>query len=495
LVGDGSGGAEKMITLYPDQVELVDNTRNALRTNKSVLMQAATGAGKTVVIAYMFEAAAIKKRRSMMVVPRQELLSQTSNTFTEFGLKHSFVSAGHKYDPAAPSFIATSGTLVNRLDDAPDVDFLAIDETHYGSTALDKIIQHYKSKGTYIIGASATPCKTSGKGLGCWYDSMVQGKPVAWLIKNKRLSDYLIFGVDSPDLSGIKTTAGDYNRGQLAERMENDRILVGNVAAHYKQHALGKLNITFATSRDHARMLNQSFLGIGIPSAYVDGNTPHDERRKIFLSLARREILNVCNCELLTFGFDVASAAGMDVTIESISVARPTQSDALWRQICGRAMRYKDYPAFIFDHSGNHKRLGFPDDDHAWTLADQKRRTAKQQSEAELKIRQCPKCYLSHRPAPVCAYCGHVYPVKPREIETVDGELTQLKRGGFSGEGISVPMDVVEERNCRTREDWERLAVKRGYKSPTVWAEIRLAAREKRKPNYGIAMSRRKLFA
>lgn len=478
-----------MITLFQDQIELVNATRNALRTNKSVLMQAATGAGKTVCIAYMFESAAEKNRRAMMVVPRQELLSQTSNTFTEFGLEHSFVSAGHKYDPSAPSFIATSGTLVNRLDDAPEVDFLAVDETHYGDRALDKIIQHYKTKGTYIIGASATPCKTSGKGLGCWYDSMVQGKPVSWLIENKRLSDYFIYGVDNPDLSGIKTTAGDYNRGELAERMENDRILVGNVAAHYQKHAMGKLNVTFATSREHSRMLNQSFLDAGIPSACVDGETPHEERRLIFSALGRREILNVCNCELLTFGFDLSSAAGMDVTVESISVARPTQSIALWMQIVGRALRYKTEHALIFDHSGNCRRLGFPDDDREWTLADQKRRTAKQQAEAEIKIRQCPKCYCNHRPAPVCPACGEVYPVKPRQIEEVDGELTKLERGSNKK---TPDWSLI---NAKSREQLEKLAVERGYKSPAIWAEIRIAAREHRKPDFKVAMARRKMFA
>ena len=479
-----------MIRLYPDQVELVDSLRNALRKDKSVLLQAVTGSGKTIVVSHLFERAMHRKKRSMMLVPRQELLSQTSNTFSKFDIPHSFISAGRKYDPRSNSFVATVGALLNRLDTAPDIDFLAVDETHYGSTSLDKIIKHYKSRGTYIIGLSATPQKLSGKGLGCWYDSMVEGRSVSWLIENKRLSKYIMLAPDTPDMTGIKTTAGDYNHSELADKMENDRVLIGNVVNHYQKHANGKLNVTFGVSRKHSEMLNQSFLDAGIPSAYVDGTTPHDERRRIFRALANHEILNVCNCELLTFGFDLASAAEMDVTIESISVGRPSQSLAMIMQIYGRVLRYKDYPAIIFDHSGNVRRHGFPDDDRNWTLADRKRRSQKQESdEADEKIRQCQKCYAVHRPAPVCPYCGFVYHVKPREIEQVEGDLQQVTR-----QTRASPKIDREVSGTRTRESLEQIATERGYKNPSVWAEIRLAAREGRKPNYALAMARRKRY-
>ncbi|MGL5011047.1 MAG: DEAD/DEAH box helicase family protein, partial [Paracoccaceae bacterium] len=36
------------LTLYPDQQDLIERTRAAMRGNKSVLVQAATGSGKTV---------------------------------------------------------------------------------------------------------------------------------------------------------------------------------------------------------------------------------------------------------------------------------------------------------------------------------------------------------------------------------------------------------------------------------------------------------------
>lgn len=456
------------IDLYDDQIELMNDVRVALRTSKSVLMQAATGFGKSVVTSYMFESAIAKGKRVMMVVPRRQLLSQMSNNFSEFGIKHSFVAAGKEHKENQNAYVATSGSLVNRLDKAPQVDLVAIDETHHGQAAIDSIIKHYRNLGSYIIGLSATPMKTSGRGLGCWYDKMVCGKSIRWLIDNKRLSEYRLFAPYSPDLSQIKTLAGDYHHGELSEFAENNKALIGNVAEHYYKHAMGRINVTFGVSRKHAILLNQAFLGLGIPSAYVDGETPDDERKMIFKSLAKREILNVCNCELLTYGFDLSLAAEMPVTIESLSIARSTKSLPLLMQIFGRVLRYKDYPAIIFDHSGSTGRLGLPDDDRSWSLADTIKK--KKDEKPEVSIRQCSLCYAVHRPAPKCPSCGFVYPIKSREIQEEDGELNE----------IDIRARIKKEvKAAKTEEDLIKLAEQRGYKNPSGWAYIIMRERNK----------------
>lgn len=463
-----------MITLYPDQEILLNKTRLALTRSKSVLMQLVTGGGKTVVTASMFKSAVAKDKRAMMVMPRHQLLNQTHDLFNSFNIDHSFFASGYAYNPHSKVFIATTETLARRLDRAPMVDLIAIDETHFGSVSLDKIINYYKKAGSYVIGLSATPKRTDGRGLGCWYDEMVSGENMHWLIDNKRLSQYRLFAPNTPDLTGIKKTAGDYNRHDLSERMEQDRVLIGNAVEHYRRHAMGRLNVAFCTSIKHSQIVAQSFCDAGIPAAHVDGETDKNELRRIICKFARREILTLTCCDLLTFGFDLANAAGIDVTVESLSDLRPTQSLALQLQKWGRALRYKDYPALIFDHSGNAQRFGLPDAEHEWSLLDDKRGTGSEK-EKSVDCRQCPKCDYVHVPAPICPNCGHVYEIKNREIEERDGELQEITE-------IKIKVDRKKRRAaCKTLDELIAFAEQEGYKNPMQWAVKWWSMREKYK--------------
>ncbi len=455
-----------MIELYSDQIALLDKTRQAMSRHRAVLMQAATGFGKTVCTASMFATAIGKERRCLFIVPRREILRQASNTLHDFSIPHSFIAAGYEYDPNSYMHVATVETLTRRLDKAPDKDLVVIDETHHGSAGLDRIVKRYKSSGSYLIGLSATPTRLDGRGLGCWYDEMACGESVSWLIQNGRLSQYRLFAPDRPDLSGIATVAGDYARGQLADRLEHDTYLVGHAVDTYYRHAIGRLNVTFCASRKHSAITNQKFRDAGIPSACVDGETPDDERSRIFKAFAKRELLNVCNVDLLTFGFDLSSAAGMDVTVESMSDLRPTKSLALQMQKYGRVLRKKDFPALIFDHSNNAEQHGLPDDDRDWSLADQVREK-RDSTEKPISIRQCPKCDRCHRPAPACPECGHVYVITSREIKEVEGELKEV-----SAEEMKRRTEErkAENRSAKTLDDLIQLGYRRGYKSPEAWA-------------------------
>lgn len=409
-----------------------------------MLMQAATGSGKTIMGADIIHGSRNKGTRSMMIVPRLELLNQSAKTFNEYHIPFSYCASGYQMNPYAKTFLATTGTLINRIKagTAPEVNLVIPDETHYGGAGLDFIIQYYKKRGAYGIGLSATPARLDGKGLGCWYNDMVCGESVGWLIDNKRLSDFRLFSPSSPNLEGIKTVGGDYAKGQLAERMEADSVLVGDAVKHYRDHALGRLNVAYCTSRKHSEIVAGKFRDAGIPAATIDGTTPEDERRRIIRAFAKREILVLANCELLTFGFDLSAASGMDVTVEAMSDLRPTKSLALQMQKWGRVLRRKDYPALIFDHGGNAMAHGLPDSEREWSLADRPKKERAGDGEKSEPVRQCEggfpnkdltgermrPCYHTHRPAPRCPNCGAWYEIDSRMVQQVDGELVEISR-------------------------------------------------------------------
>jgi DNA repair protein RadD len=452
------------------QSDVVSRVKSGMFRHKWQLLQLPTGGGKTFTAGYMVNQARQKGNTCWFVVPRRELLKQTAESYSSVGIPFSYVAAGYTYNPYSKVQLCTVGSLAKRLDRVAPPKLAFIDECHYGSNQLGQIIQWLKDHGSYGIGLSATPSRTDGRGLGMWFDAMVEGPTPGELIRRGELSEYRLFGVDAPDMSGIRTVAGDYAKGQLADKMEQDRVLVGSAVSHYRKHAMGRLNVTFCASVKHAEIVADSFRQGGVPAACIHGGQDDAERSRLIKAFARRELLVLTSCQLLTFGFDLSSAAQMDVTVECISDLQPTQSLAMQLQKYGRALRKKDFPAMIFDHAGNASRHGFPDDEREWSLADREKRGGGN-SEPTQPIRQCGECFFVHRPAPVCPNCGYVYPVQSRIIDEVEGELHELER----------ERERKAERQAqgmaKTYPELVARAVLKGYKNPHGWARAVLDGR------------------
>lgn len=452
-----------MITLFPDQQRSIDKLRASLSRHKSVLLQGETGSGKSVMASYMIAGSQAKGLKSAFVVPRRDLLSQMSGTFTSFDISHSFVAQGKPFNPFSQTHICTVGTLANKLKlIQPNVIFF--DEAHFGDTQLNKLIAYYQSMGAYTIGLSATPEKTNGQGLDEYYSDMVIGPTIRELINLKRLSDYRLFAPSKPDLSRIKTVNGDYARSELASYMEHESFLMGDAVKHYQAHAAGKLNVSFCTSIKHSQMTAEMFNEAGIPSVHMDGETPDDDRKRIARAFARRELLNICSVDLLTFGYDLASASGIKgAVIESISDLRPTKSRPLQRQKNGRALRYKDYPAIINDHAGNAMYHGVPCEEIEWSLKGEDK-TSNGGGIRAIAVRSCPTCFCAHKPALKCPLCGYEYEVEGREVEQIDGQLKEID-----------PQEIARNRKreqyeAKTLDELVAYANKYGMKNPRGWA-------------------------
>lgn len=88
-------------------------------------------------------------------------------------------------------------------------------------------------------------------------------------------------------------------------------------------------------------------------TAIVSGDTPKKEREHILEAFKAGEISVVANVGVLTTGFDYPE-------LDTVVMARPTMSLAMWYQIVGRAIR--PHPSkecgWIVDLCGNIKRFG-----------------------------------------------------------------------------------------------------------------------------------------
>jgi len=431
--------------------------------HKRVLMQAATGAGKTVMASEILRRAGDKGSSTWFVVPRKMLLKQTSETYKEFNIEHGFIASGHKYVSGMDNYIASLQTLPRRLDKLTKPDIVMIDECHYGGAQMNKLIEWLGD--AWIIGLSATPKKHNGDGMDIWFDYLVEGTPMKELIKLGRLSNYKMFAPSKPDLSSIKITAGDYNKKGVQSWMDDHgKILIGDTVSTYKNHAMGKLGLTFCSSIKESERVAEAYREAGIPAAHLDGTMCQENRDYIVNRFANRELLQLCSVDIMTFGFDLAAQVGRDVVVECMSDLAPTKSEAKQLQKWGRVLRRKDEPALIFDHVANCFEHGLPNEERKWDLKGREKKRRGVSEKPEVEMRQCGKCHYCHEPAPKCPNCGYVYPIQSRKVKQVDGELEEITKI----ERVK-KQKRQRQRQAKTCYDIACIARDEGYKSGWIY--------------------------
>jgi DNA repair protein RadD len=446
-----------MIELRPYQQNLIADIRTQFRSmDRTVLVQLATGGGKTVTSAYMVKTAAERGRRCWWVVHRREIILQASRTFWSMEIPHSLVMGGSIGDPDAMVQVGSVQTLARRLGKLPPPDLIIFDECHHMGAAQYQAIYEACPR-AQIVGLTATPWRLDGRGLGTWFDSMVQGPSVADLMERGALCDYRLYApAMATDVSRVASQGGDFKRDDLAKIMDKPSI-VGDAVSHYQRLAAGKRAIVFAVSIEHSRNIAQQFRDAGIAAAHVDGSMDSGARDAIVSDFTNGAITVLSNADLFGEGFDVPA-------VEAVILLRPTQSLSLHLQQIGRGLRPAPGKphAIILDHAGNAMRHGLPDDDREWTLEDRPKK--KRGEKSEVPVKQCPKCFLIHAPQPECPGCGHTYAVQSREIEQVEGELEVVDLDAIRAR------KRTELKSARTLQDLIELGKQRRYKYPSQWA-------------------------
>lgn len=473
----------KLIKPHDYQLSQINTLRQSMVNHKRILFQAVTGWGKTIGAAYMMTEANKRGNTCFFVVPRIQLLDQTAKSLSSYRIDFSYIASGMRCDPTAKIMLCTSPTLALRLDRLPYIPKIVfIDEAHYGGSDVDAIVDFFTKAGSWVIGLSATPLKQNGRHMSDWFDHMVLGPQISWMMEQGHLSKYRLLAPSKPDLSQLRVSNGDYRDSDLTSYMEGNNAIIGDMVSHYSSVAMGKLNIAFGVSIKHTEQIAEAFRDGGIPCAAVHSKLPKDEIKRRIVAFAKRELLCLAGKDLMTFGFDLSAAADMDVTVESMSDGAPTLSLPKQLQKWGRVLRKKPFPAIIFDHGGNAiqndgtMRHGYPDDDRHWNLEREEKKGKGGGGEKAIPVRQCPVCYMCHRPADRCIACGHVYEVKGRNISEEEGDLIEVTREELA-------QVVKQERRlqgqARTLHELIELGKRKGMKNPHAWAKHVLSGRKR----------------
>ena len=411
-----------LFPLRPLQQAALDGLRQSILAGKRrVVVQAPCGFGKTVVGAHMVAGGLAKRNRVAFVVPAIALVDQTVDRLVANGIEPGDIGvmqADHPLRrPHAPVQVCSVQTIDRR--GFPDARFVIVDECHIRFAAIDRWISERPD--VLFVGLSATPWS---KRMGEVWDDLVIPTTLSELIAQGWLAPFRVFAAAKPDLSGVKIVAGEYHEGQLSEVMSGKQI-VADVITTWLEKAEGRQTLLFAVDRAHAANLHEQFGAAGVGTAYIDGETPREERREILGRYSNGDVQVICSVGTMT--------TGVDVQCQCIVDAAPTKSEIRHVQKIGRGLRTEPGKTdlIVFDHAGNCLSLGLPTAIGRTTLrtgAGDAAEACRDSSGTEVALpRECRSCgLLMPAGVKVCAACGKEMRSRSSDVVTVEGELVEL---------------------------------------------------------------------
>lgn len=340
------------ITPYSYQQEILDrlDAERKVRGYYRNLVVAATGTGKTVISALDYKR--FRKQnpdklcRLLFVAHREEILKQSMYTFravlkdANFG--EMFVG---NYKPESIDNLFLSIQTFNSRNftekTKPDFyDYIIVDEFHHAAApTYQKLLDYYQP--SILLGLTATPERMDGKSILPYFGNRIAAEirlPEA--IDRKLLCPFQYFGVtDSVDLDNLKWSVGGYDKGELSRiytlsgAMANRRAdLVMSALLKYVTDINDVKGLGFCVSVEHAEFMCRYFNEHNIPSMFLTGQSPDEERKNAKKRLVAEDVRFIFVVDIYNEGVDIPE-------VNTVLFLRPTESLTIFLQQLGRGLR------------------------------------------------------------------------------------------------------------------------------------------------------------
>ena len=337
---------------YAYQQEILDRleAERAVRGYNRNLVVAATGTGKTVISALDYKRFCKQNPgrscRLLFVVHREEILKQSLYTFRAV-LKNANFGEMYvgSYKPESIDYLFISIQTFNSQKftekTVPDFyDYIIVDEFHHAAApTYQKLLNYYQPN--ILLGLTATPERMDGKSILPYFGDRIAAEirlPEA--IDRKLLCPFQYFGVtDTVDLDTLKWSAGGYQKSEL-EQIYTFSGAVANRRANYVVSSLLKYvtdidevkGLGFCVTVDHAEFMCRFFNARNIPSMFLTGNSPDDERKNAKQRLVAGEVRFIFVVDIYNEGVDIPE-------VNTVLFLRPTESLTIFLQQLGRGLR------------------------------------------------------------------------------------------------------------------------------------------------------------
>ncbi len=327
---------------------------------------APTAAGKSIYIAHI---AHDLSRGVLVLQPSKELLEQNYAKFKAYGGNASIFSASMGVKEVGHVTFATIGSIKKHAELFAHVKYIIIDECHLVPPQEESMYTLFLSQvDAKVLGLTATPFRLKK------YRDPFSNEPYSQInllprerprffntflhiTQIKELYDqgflcpikYIPLDWENGALK-VNTTGAEYTEASV-DRAIADQMIYERLPGVIRQSIQKgrKYRIVFVPSVSEAESLARR-----VPhSACVSAETKPKERERILSDFKACRIKTIFNVGVLTVGFDFPE-------LDTIIIARPTMSLALYMQMIGRGIRiHKDkQDCAVVDMCGNIQRFG-----------------------------------------------------------------------------------------------------------------------------------------
>ncbi|KAA8981193.1 DEAD/DEAH box helicase family protein [Halospina sp. K52047b] len=327
-----------------------------------LLMEMATGLGKTYTVALLMKELMEKDSRVLFLAHQVEILLQTVTAFKNvFGIGDFTFSAC--FSGAAPentSFVfASFDTLYSRLSQlrSDQFDFIIVDEAHHTpASTYSQVVEAFAPK--LLVGLTATPFRGDNKDVNAFFggeDGHIGKYDLVWALANKKLAfpryHVLLDDLDQSKIDQLETglSVSDLDKRLFLHRKDEEVVRIIEKTIDNKQLDPVK-GIVFCRNIDHINHLIK-FFELG-SATYVHSKQSEDSRRENLRKFREDSYRFILVCDLFNEGVDIPEA-------NLLVFMRYTGSQTVWLQQLGRGLRKTANKDFVdvLDFVGSLERL------------------------------------------------------------------------------------------------------------------------------------------
>jgi len=338
-----------MKVLRPYQAKAIEAIQRDLETYSSTMGVLATGLGKTVIATKLISEFPLGN--TLFLAHTTELIDQAADKLAhelgyrpavEMGLRAASLDMMFSGGMCVVGSVQSmSGEKRLRKYQSHPFGLIIVDECHHAtSSSYRKVIEYFREINPQlkVVGLTATPRRGDGTALGTVFDhcsfqmEIVEGISDGWLVPIRQQSVV----VEGLNFDGIKTRKNmdgeaDFAPGELEEILMAEEV-IHQMAKPAVEMLGNRPALVFTASVKHAHAMANVIRRYDHTAAAIDGETPKEQRAEIIRQFCAGNIQYLCNCSVLTEGFDAPNCT-------ALVMGRPTKSVSLYTQMLGRGLR------------------------------------------------------------------------------------------------------------------------------------------------------------